>query len=145
MSNRPILGFIIAPLAPCLVASIAVCFSRGDLAAIPIAMFLYALFAYPFSLVFGVPIYLLFSRLGYISMWQVVVAGTILGFISGATLPFIMGVEWKGAMDSDLISTALLFAIFGAITAWAFWWVALRPRTNNQLNQDAPKSGAPEL
>ena len=128
---RPVLGFLIAPLAPCLLVAIAVCLGQGDLLGIPFAMLLYAFFAYLYALVFGVPAYLLMSRFGYVSLPHVITTGAVLGFASGATIPVVMGVAWARAVDSGLLKVALLFTIFGTLTAYTFWWLVLRSHSGD--------------
>lgn len=130
MSRRPILGFLIAPLTPCVLAATIASLRLVDLLAIPFGTLLYAVFAYPFALVLGIPAYLLMSRVGSLSVLRVTLTGAILGLISGAVLLLLLRAEWVHALDGGMFVTVSIFAVFGAITAWVFWWLALRPRAS---------------
>jgi len=145
MNRRLIVAFLVSPLAPCALTAIFTAVRNGDPLAIPIATLLYAIFAYPFALVLGVPAYLVMSRFGALSLLRVAVSGALLGAVSGVLMPGLLGLqlEWMRAVESGLFTTVLLFAIYGAITACVFWWMALRPRSNMAVERDAPKAARP--
>lgn len=145
MDRRPVLGFLIAPLAPCVLAATVLAISHGDFLVLPIAILLYAFFAYSFGLMLGVPAYFLISRLGYLSMLQVTFAGSLLGFISGAILPFVIGTGWPSADSSGMSMLLLIFTGFGTVTAWVFWWLSIRPYSNNSFKSAASRTGTGRL
>ena len=147
MNRRLIVAFLVSPLATCALAATFAAVRNGDLLAIPIATLLYAIFAYPFTLVLGVPAYLVMSRLGALSLLRVVVSGVLLGAVSGVLmLGFLdLQLEWARAIESGLFTTVLLFAMYGAITACVFWWLALRQRPNMAIERDEPKAARPHL
>lgn len=139
MNGRLILGFLAAPLVPCILAATAASLRQGDLASIPFGTLLYALFAYPFALVLGIPTYLLISRLGHPSLVRVIFSGGILGLISGLIFLELLDLNWVTTGNNGKFTIILLFGIFGAITALVFWWLAIRPRSNPSFKGDALK------
>ena len=145
MNRRLIVAFLVSPLVPCILAATFAAIRNGDLLAIPIATLLYAIFAYPFALALGVPTYLVMSRLGAMSLLQVIVSGALLGAVSGVLMPGLLGMqlEWARAFESGLFNTVLLFTMFGSITAFVFWWLALRQRSNMAVERDAPQAARP--
>ncbi len=99
MNRRLILGFSVAPLAPCLLAATIESVYQGKIVLIPIATVLYAIFAYPFVFVLGIPAYILMSRFGLVSMPYVTSAGLFLGCVSGILMPLTLGAEWQRVFD----------------------------------------------
>jgi hypothetical protein len=110
--SRPVLGFLVAPLAPCILIA---AFVSRDVKSFFANTLYYAVFAYPFSFVFGIPAYWLMSRRSTLSMVNVTVGGCILGINSGVII--------------FSLPLGLFFGVFGAITGWVFWRLALRGRS----------------
>lgn len=127
MNFRIIRGLLAAPLAPCVLAATVASVTVGDLWVIPFLTLLYAVFAYPFALVLGVPAYLLMSRFGLLSMPYLTSAGFFLGCLS-VVIFLMLGADLERVLDSKIFIAFFLFGVFGSITAWVFWWLALRPR-----------------
>jgi len=113
LSRRPVLGFLVAPLAPCILVAAFVSLDGKNFLANTLS---YTVFAYPPAFVFGIPAYWLMSRRTTLSMVNVTAAGCILGLNSGAIIFALPG--------------GLYGCVFGTITGWVFWWFALRGRSN---------------
>ena len=132
--KRIILGFALAPLASGLLQGIIM----GTFGAVIFAW----VFAYPISLVLGIPAFILFRKKSWLKMWQVTLAGTILGIVGGVLFGLLVGFE--GYSVQSVFKGLVLFGLHGLVVSLTFWFVTLlRSSSNNQLNQDAPKSGAP--
>jgi len=138
MNMRLIRAFLIAPLAPCLIAATILVISNRDILAFPVAILLYAAFAYPFAFLLGVPGYFIMAKTGLLSMWPSIAAGSVLGAVSGILLPLFIGVETERAFSAEWWPLVVIFTAFGTITAWAFWWLALRPRPNILAARPSP-------
>ena len=82
---------------------------------------------YAIAFVLGAPAYLLIRRFGLRAAWQVTFIGGVLGAISGALLPVIVGEAKAKQFFSGLYPYPLEYAMFGAITAFVAWWFVLRP------------------
>ena len=115
--RRVALAFAVAPLtAPAI----------GTLQTLDFRTFMFmSIASYPFSLLLGVPAYLVFHRLGWLQIWAVVLAGAVLG---GAVELLSFGIpNYPGALK-----TVLTFCGLGAATGLVFWLVAFaRLRSNN--------------
>ena len=130
MNRRLILGFSLAPLAPCLLAATVAAAKHGQIVAIPIGTLLYAIFAYPLAFALGIPAYLLMARLGWVSMPQVASAGFFLGCISGILILLTLGgAEWQRilVLNKAIAMPIVMYGVYGLLTACVFWWLALRP------------------
>ena len=125
--ERPAAGFVLAPLAPCLINAVV----SGDV----IWGVLIAPYAYLYALT-GVPIYFLFRRLGWLTWWQVAAASTILGFAIA------------GLNDTDLEQFSAYGAAagltYGAAAGLTFWLIAFAGlRSSSRFNQDAQEAPRP--
>jgi hypothetical protein len=125
-SWRVAAAFLVAPLAPALVAGIGSPVS-------PILALVFAPFCYLFALL-GVPAYFALRRMGWLSLWQVIIAAAVLGFLAGLLL------ELGGG---GVISRALGFGAYGAITGLAFWIIAFaRAKPNFSFKSRRPTGAA---
>ncbi len=84
---------------------------------------------YAIAIAFGFPAYLLIHRFGLGAAWQVTLIGAVLGGVSGALLPLIVGEANAKQFFSGLYPYPIEYAMFGAVTAFVAWWFVLRPRT----------------
>ncbi|MFM7459791.1 MAG: hypothetical protein ACKO15_02995 [Burkholderiales bacterium] len=84
---------------------------------------------YAMAIVFGVPAYLLIRRFGLRAAWQVTLIGAVLGAMSGAVVPTLVGKAEAKKVFSGLYPYPLEYALFGAIIAFVAWWAVLRPTT----------------
>jgi hypothetical protein len=82
---------------------------------------------YAIAFVLGAPAYLLIRRVGLSAAWQVTLIGAVLGGVSGALLPLIVGEANAKKFFSGLYPYPLEYAMFGAIIAFVAWWFVLRP------------------
>lgn len=82
---------------------------------------------YALAILFGVPAYVLIRRFGLRAAWQVTLIGAVLGAVSGALLPALVGEANAKHFFSGLYPYSLEYAMFGAVVAFAAWWVVLRP------------------
>lgn len=133
--KRIILGFLIAPLASGLLQGVVM----GNLGAVIFAW----VFAYPFSIILGVPAFLVFKKNSWLKLWQVVVAGTTLGVIGG--LLFSLVASFENHSVQSIIHGLGLFGLHGLVVSLAFWLVAIMKVSSNNAPQPTPKSGAAEL
>lgn len=133
-------AFLLTPLVPVLL--FVTCVSAGGLfsggptfaAAIAYSAPIWMIFAAPVSygvaVVFGIPGFILFRRLGWLNL-RCLVGGA-------ATLGLLVGVALSAAFASDnvfsVLAITLTFGVFGAASGSVFWWL-LRPRTHSDSLQ----------
>lgn len=122
-SARVIAAFLIAPLAPCLALTLA---ADGLLWFIVFAPFCYVLSAA------GIPAYFLFKRMGWLKLWQVVPAGSVLG----------VAIAFTKALGPPSANNALQLAGYGALTALVFWLVAFAGSRSKNSFKPNPLRGS---
>jgi hypothetical protein len=91
------------------------------------------LYSYGFTFLYGVPVYIVLKKLQINRAVYIFVASLV-----PAVVFFIM--------SPDAWPIYLAIAYFSVIVGFSCWFIALRggkQGSNNQLNQDAPNSGAP--
>lgn len=123
-------AFLGAPLAPALVAGIASPIDE------PMLVLVFAPFAYLFALL-GVPAYFALRRTGWLSLWQVIIAAAVLGFIAELLFELV-----GGGITSSGIYRALGFGAYGAITGLAFWLIAFAGAKPNLSFKSRRPTGA---
>ena len=123
---RTTLGFLVAPpvgvLLPVLIATIGTSMSFNShelfILLIPISI------AYASALLFGVPLFALLKRPGWLRLWQVVAASVLCGIPYGvfhflstnmAYAPLDLSVRW--------LVTVLVMSVIAGL---AFWLIAIR-------------------
>jgi hypothetical protein len=115
--RRVALAFAIAPLTVPAMAT---------LWTLDIRTMYVAVVTYPFSLLPGIPAYLLFRRLGWLQIWSVVLASAVLG--CAIELLIFGRPNYPGGSAG-----VLKFCCFGAATGLVFWLIAfLGLRSNNR-------------
>ena len=115
---RVALAFAIAPIAAPLIGTL----ETRD----PVTFLFASAFAYPLSLLMGIPAYLLFRRLGWLQIWSVLFASAFLG---GTVAILLFGVH--GGIVA--LKRSLLFCAYGAATGLLFWVIAFAGlRSNNR-------------
>jgi hypothetical protein len=137
---RVLLGLLIAPLAPGVIALL------GAVVAFPFETRTFALasaLGYPVALVVGAPLYVLFRRKGWLKAWQVVLAGGAVGMFipivialavlvvvallgAGFTLPVAAEAAHK------YLGLVLVGALSGIACASVFWLIAIFGSTVEQ-------------
>lgn len=120
---RVIVAFLVAPLPACLIAAYLAGNYHWLLVAAP--------FAYLFTAM-GIPIFLLFLRLGWLRFWQVVPTGAVLGGVAG----------FVGGFAQASLANALQFVGHGALTGLVFWLVAFAGTRPNSSFKVKPLRGS---
>ncbi|MGO9443516.1 MAG: hypothetical protein ACLPXB_01925 [Thiobacillaceae bacterium] len=118
MNCRIIAAFLLAPLAPCL--------AQALLMKNAFAIIIYSVFAYPLGLGLGIPAYLVFRRLGWLSFPKVMFAGLFLGGVGAILIDYVFAGPGASYSIRLLAPTIVIFAADGAIAASVFWLVGLR-------------------
>jgi hypothetical protein len=146
--NRTVKAFLIVPLVPsALFAAVAsiLGLASGGLALLPAVAysfpiwFMFALpVAYGASVFLGIPAFLGFRRLGWLSRSGLLAGASGIGFLMGCVIAYV----FASGEPLGFVLTALPFTAFGAVSGYVFWWLAIRA-PNPPLNPDAPTSGAP--
>jgi hypothetical protein len=137
--RRIVAAFVTVPLIPAILFGIAMGIwglaspwgfdpPTTHFALIPI----WAMFALPVSyasaVLLGVPAFLLFRRLGWLSLSRVASGASIIGLAIGicvATLFDFTGITF--------VVVVLVFAVFGATTGVAFWWMTHSAKVNDDV------------
>ncbi len=114
MSRQVILGFLIAPLAPAIVHAFIYKSAMG-------IVFAGLGFAYPTAILFGIPAYLVFKRLGWLRLWQLAIAGFCIGVLALDIYCYAVGAR------ADMRSTAI-YGAYGLLATSTFWLIALRTK-----------------
>jgi hypothetical protein len=124
MNWRLIKAFALAPGAPCVLAGLVAAILNDGLASFPVVFLLYAVVAYPLALITGVPAYLVLSRIGPLRRVPTILVGTALGAACGLVIT-LAGRQLAPAVFAKQVG---LCALYGAVTAFVFWHLALRPQ-----------------
>lgn len=123
---RQCIAFIVAPLVPSLL------FILLALVARPADGFWVAKFALPFTigttLISGVPLHIMFSRMGWTSRWAYASIGVVCGLLAAI---FLFATTIVDAMTSHQSSPwfataafTLIFCVLGALSGLIFWVIA---------------------
>ncbi|PNS09107.1 hypothetical protein [Solilutibacter silvestris] len=116
--KRLLIGLLLAPLVPGLLMLAISLF--GNPSEGLWSLKLIAMFAYPAMLVVGLPLHLLFQRLGWNNVWPYLLSGAIAGIV----VAYYLFPSVHGFANPSSIAIAVICAFFGAITAATFWWIA---------------------
>jgi ABC-type glycerol-3-phosphate transport system permease component len=125
---KPFLGFLIAPpvsvLLPVMLFAIGSHKQSGNENGELVLLFIPITIAYMSALFFGVPLYMLLKRLGWLRFWQVIAASVLCGapfaifdFLQTKMIyaPIELSIRWFGTVS-----------IISALAGATFWIVALR-------------------
>lgn len=115
MRSLAIRGFVFAPIAAAIIEGVA----KFDIGAYALALIV----VYPFTVVLGIPSYLLLKRRHIVRLWQIILLGCALGILSGLILTL------GSAGEPPRITRVALCGLEGAATATTFWLIALCPKT----------------
>jgi len=127
---RTILAFLIAPLTPALALTFVALLAGGPIAGAGLgtyAMILNAKVGYPVALAAGLPLFLLFRRLGWVGLAHTLAAGLALGAATGAfgsTDMFQIGDENAERPLGETLVFVVAGAACGALAAASFWLIA---------------------
>ena len=133
--TKAVKGFLIAPFVPCIVfvfvaagfGIISVLFTRkwSDLLAAPLVLvgsFYWLFFALPvsyfFSLLFGIPMYLIFKKVNLVSLKAYLIGSSVAGTLSG-----LFPVLYFTSDSSWALFWIIGGCIFGAIAGYSFWTI----------------------
>lgn len=135
---RTIVGFLVAPIAPGLLAAILAApfragtgvFGLRELAEAAWIIKLSAALGYPIAIVLGVPLYVFFRSRGWNGLLIYIAAGALLGLI--VYLIYVLLAEYSSnglwGLAEKLSNTALVYIplgmICGAVAALCFWLIA---------------------
>ena len=141
---RTVLGFLVAPISPGLLAVIlaapfrigAVGFGLRELSEAAWIIGLSAVLGYPIAVVLGVPCYVLFRSRGWSGLPVYIAAGAVLGLI--IYLIYVLLAEYSSnglwGLTTKFSNTALvqipLVIICGAVAALFFWLIARPDRSS---------------
>mgnify|MGYP006890186201 CR=1 FL=1 len=139
--HRSTRAFLLAPLVPVLLfvtcISAAGLFSGGPTLApavaysAPIWMIFAAPVSYGVAVVFGIPGFLLFRRLGWLTMRCLVGGAAVLGLL--------VGVGVSAGFASDTVCSMLAVTLtFGAVSGYVFWWLSRPHAPSNSLQGRRP-------
>ena len=137
---RTIVGFLVAPIAPGLLAVILAApfragtgvFGLRELAEAAWIIKLSAALGYPIAIVLGAPLYVFFRSRGWNGLLTYVAAGALLGLIIYATYVLLPEYSSNGlsGLAEKLSNTARVYLplgmICGAVAALSFWLI-VRP------------------
>jgi hypothetical protein len=137
---RTILGFLIAPITPGLLAVILAApfrvgasgFGLRELSEAAWAIGLSAVLGYPIAVVFGVPLYVFFRSRGWNALTVYLIAGALLGLVIYVIYVLLAEYSSNGlwGLAAKFSNTAQiqipLVTINGAVAA-LFFWLIVRP------------------
>lgn len=143
--TKAIKGFLIAPLVPCFVFVILAAIAGSTLnliyekwsglISIPIIVmgsFFWLMYALPvsyfLSLLFGVPMYLLFDKIGLFDLKSYIIGSLLSGIVSGSFEELYLFPSNSFSWTSFWIIGAGGF--FGAITGFSFWTIVYGKSNN---------------
>jgi hypothetical protein len=140
---RTVLGFLIAPISPGLLAVILAApfragtavFDARELAEAPWIIKLSGLLGYPIAIVIGVPLYVFFRSRGWNGLLIYVAAGALLGLVVYVIYVLLAEYSAKGlsGLTAKFSNTAQvqipLVMICGAVAALFFWLIARPDRS----------------
>jgi hypothetical protein len=128
---RLITAFAIAPLAPLVPAVLA--FMAGLISKNDIGFLVFAAisYGYPAMILFGIPLFIASRRRRWLMLWQIVLGGAIIGgvvpgLILGTLVYLSAGVS--GNALRAVLSFVVLGAVWGGLSGWVFWLIAVRGR-----------------
>lgn len=128
LDMRVLIGLVLAPLAPGLfVLALSLLGNAGEGRW---ALELITMFAYPAMIVIGLPIHLLFQRIGWTSVWPYLIAGAFAGAVVACFVFPTLRLAGSGQANASSIAIAAICAFFGAITAATFWLIIRTARGN---------------
>lgn len=113
---RVVLGFVVAPAAPVLVALLLS--PRAD------GIFVVLLASYALTLLIGLPVFLVFRWLGWLALWQVLSGGAVC--IAAVVLLYVGGAGWGSPhLNAYGVHNSLFLAAFTETVVATFWLVAI--------------------
>lgn len=130
---RTILGFLVAPISPGVLAVVLTALLRAGLDPLALnrlgqavwVIELSALLGYPIALALGVPLYILFRWKGWNGLLVYVAAGAFLGLIVYLASVFADGLSQLAERFSNTAPSYLPAGVIsGAVASTTFWLIA---------------------
>ena len=85
-----------------------------------------ALFAYPLGVLPGIPMYLMFRRLGWLKLWQTALAALIVGAFEGLVFCLVIGSSTEQAPTlRESFYAVGMFSAAALIVGVTFWILAI--------------------
>lgn len=130
-AKRIVVAFLIAPLVPPIlfgftmaIWGLADSFGIDPPSASVVSIPIWAIFAVPVSyaaaVAVGLPAFLAFRRMGWLSLARIAGATSIIGLAVGVFVALLFDFRIE---DGGIVAVAAVFLAFGAITGIAFWWL----------------------
>lgn len=120
---RVIIGFVVGPVLPCLLAQIF--FGHASWGEALRGAWLLIFLAWLFSVVLAVPAYLVLQKSGYVSLSKSVVSGFLIGFAAFLWIVFPGSGVWDANMALQSLGNCFAFGALGAGIGLAFWGLAI--------------------
>ena len=120
--RKTIVAFIVAPIGASIVLHLLNGFMVGEFGFVPWLIFLMAIYA--FTILVGIPSYLVYEAFGWNRLWQYVLGGTFLGVV--ATIAFYFAPAEPGDIGGTAnfaVLTNFQLPISGAVAAAVFWLI----------------------
>lgn len=130
--NRALLGFLLAPLTPC-IATILIAIFQGSGSGLDWSISVILLISYIISAVIGFPVHILLTRTNHRNLLYYVVAGIVAALIpiffiflfpNGTSSP------WAGLLPVHFKIMGLMI-LYGVLISTAFWFIARPDQHHN--------------
>lgn len=129
--KRIVVAFLIVPLVPPILFGITMAvwgliapFGIDPPSAYLVSIPIWTSFAVPVSyaaaLGVGLPMFLLFRRMGWLSLERIASATSVIGLAVGILVAMLFDFRIE---DGGIVAVVAVFLAFGAITGIAFWWL----------------------
>jgi hypothetical protein len=102
--------------------------------------------AYAITGAIGLPLYFIASKFGFINIWIVTIGAAFVAILPILVLSAPQGFVLYEDPEKSSLLFYFAFALCGFVVGLVFWFVSGLNKLsahNNQLNKDAPQSGAP--
>jgi len=140
---RLMLGFLLAPLVPGVLAGVFALVQQGSLSVLLFDIGLALLLGYPVGAVLGVPLFALMQRLHLARMYHYTLSGSALGIVSAFVgnvdkLRFFSLTDYCRYYVTP--RTMLLGALMGMVATTAFW-IIVRPDRRDEVAEASSPEG----
>ena len=102
--------------------------------------------AYAITGAIGLPLYFIANKLGFINFWSITFGAAFVAILPILVMSAPQGFVLYEDPEKSSLLFYLAFALCGFVVGLVFWFVSglnKQSAHNKQLNQDAPKDGAP--
>jgi len=137
--NRPVVAFALTPLVPSLLFAFAVSaaglIDPGHEPMLPAVIFSFPIWlalslpvSYSVAVLAGLPAFLAFRRLGWLSRAKLVFGASVMGALVGVVVATLFADK-----SVERLVISILFVAFGAVSGQVFWFLALSPPRSEEL------------